>query len=151
MKSASHPAPSTRMQCSHRRRGSLPSRSPRTFYEVFTSCSTGLRRGARDVGRMARRGDTTRRLERHRARSSQVRHSDGRAGARLPRPAAAVLKGRLEHVLATSGIRAAGTDGLAMGYARLAEGRTTVIMDAAPPPEGETIGQRPCLDTRFRR
>ncbi|WP_413869066.1 heparinase II/III family protein, partial [Albidovulum sp.] len=46
------------------------------------------------------------------------------------------LEGRLDQALAAAGGRALTAHGLAMGYARLAAGRTTVIVDAAAPPRG---------------
>ncbi|WP_158965548.1 heparinase II/III family protein [Chachezhania sediminis] len=46
------------------------------------------------------------------------------------------LEGQLEHALADAGGKRRVHEGLAMGYARLAAGRTTVIVDAAPPPTG---------------
>ena len=44
------------------------------------------------------------------------------------------MEGRLDRALATSGVRTAPHVGLAMGYARVSHGRTSVIIDAAPPP-----------------
>ncbi len=41
--------------------------------------------------------------------------------------------GRLDHALADSGLRIAGT-AQAMGFVRLAAGRSTLVLDAAPPP-----------------
>lgn len=62
-----------------------------------------------------------------------LRHADGRL-ARFHGGGRAA-KGILDAALAASGSRAR-HEGLAMGYARLAAGRSTVIMDAAPPPGG---------------
>lgn len=44
--------------------------------------------------------------------------------------------GRLDQALAQSGVRPATVSGLAMGYARLSGGRTSVVVDAAPPMMG---------------
>ncbi|MFX0541625.1 heparinase II/III family protein [Roseovarius sp. S4756] len=46
------------------------------------------------------------------------------------------LEGRLDTALAASGVKTRREGGLAMGYARLSAGRTSVIIDAAPPPTG---------------
>lgn len=43
-------------------------------------------------------------------------------------------EGRLDHALAASGVKTTLSHGRAMGFARLSAGRTTVIVDAAPPP-----------------
>ncbi len=45
-------------------------------------------------------------------------------------------EGWLDQALASSGVRARMSDGLAMGYARLSGGRTSIVVDAAPPPQG---------------
>jgi uncharacterized heparinase superfamily protein len=47
------------------------------------------------------------------------------------------MEGRLDTALAASGIKARAPDGLSMGYARLSAGRTSVIVDASPPPTGK--------------
>ena len=46
------------------------------------------------------------------------------------------MEGRLDLALAASGVKAAAGVGPAMGYLRLAAGRTTVIIDASDPPGG---------------
>jgi len=43
-------------------------------------------------------------------------------------------EGQLDRALATSGIRTRPAGGMLMGYARLSSGRSSVIVDAAPPP-----------------
>ncbi|CTQ48354.1 Heparinase II/III-like protein [Jannaschia donghaensis] len=67
-----------------------------------------------------------------------LRHADGGLarfhGGSRGRP------GRLDRVLATSGIRARNDSGLAMGFAPIAHGRTTLIADAAPPATGPNSG-----------
>ena len=44
------------------------------------------------------------------------------------------LDGKLDGALAASGVKARNAKGLAMGFARLSAGRTSVVIDAAPPP-----------------
>ena len=48
--------------------------------------------------------------------------------------------GRLDRVLATSGIGTRNDSGLAMGFAPIAHGRSTLIVDAAAPPTGPASG-----------
>ena len=63
-----------------------------------------------------------------------MRHADG--GLARFHGGGRGLEGRLDQALASLRGRALTAHGLAMGYARLAAGRTTVIVDAAPPPSG---------------
>jgi uncharacterized heparinase superfamily protein len=83
-----------------------------------------------------------------------LRHADGG----LPRLHGGDrgLDGQLDLALAASGIRSRAAGPLHMGYARLSAGRTTVIIDAAPPPKGPeahastlsfelTSGRRPLI------
>ncbi len=63
-----------------------------------------------------------------------LRHADG--GLARFHGGGRGLDGRLDTALATSGIRTPPREGLAMGYQRLSAARTTVILDAAPPPQG---------------
>lgn len=63
-----------------------------------------------------------------------LRHADGtlarfQGGGRGP-------EGRLDRMLAASGVTTASPQGRAMGYARLSAGRTSVILDASPPQKG---------------
>ena len=63
-----------------------------------------------------------------------VRHSDG-ALARF-HGGDSGAEGRLDQALAGAGVRAGATPAIAMGYARLHGGRTSVIVDASAPPGG---------------
>ncbi|MEM9972120.1 MAG: heparinase II/III-family protein, partial [Pseudomonadota bacterium] len=67
-----------------------------------------------------------------------LRHADGalarfHGGGRGP-------EGRLDRALATSGVRPAASGELAMGFARISHGRTSVVVDAAKPPTGAASG-----------
>jgi len=50
------------------------------------------------------------------------------------------MEGWLDHALAAAKVKTRQPDGLAMGYARLSAGRTSVIVDAAAPPGGAASG-----------
>ncbi len=63
-----------------------------------------------------------------------LRHADG-ALARF-HGGGRGIDGRLDHALTQSGNRNLHVDGLAMGYARIAAGRTSIVIDAALPPQG---------------
>ena len=56
-----------------------------------------------------------------------LRHSDGDLHGFM---GWAWLDGRLDHALLQSGNRDMNSDGLAMGFARLSSGRTSIIVDA---------------------
>ncbi|WP_126979002.1 heparinase II/III family protein [Frigidibacter oleivorans] len=112
--------------------GGLASRNPEDLLEVFTLLTwsaLAMRESGREavpahLDAIARIAPTLRAL----------RHADGglarfHGGGRGP-------EGRLDQALAESGVKTPPPAGLAMGYLRLAAGRTTVILDAAPPPRG---------------
>jgi len=112
--------------------GGIPTRNPEELLEVFTLLNWAaltLRESDREpepahleaINRIA----PTLRALRHADGGLARFHGGGRG-----------LDGRLDHALANSGVRAGVNEGLAMGYARLSAGRTSVIMDGAPPPVG---------------
>ncbi len=112
--------------------GGIASRNPEELLEVFTLL-TWAAQALAEAGRMA--------PEAHRAAVERIaptlralRHADG--GLARFHGGGRGLEGRLDHALAASGVRAAHHEGLAMGFARLAGGRTSVIVDAAGPPMG---------------
>ncbi|WP_424987243.1 heparinase II/III family protein [Microbulbifer sp. S227A] len=112
--------------------GGLPSRNPEAVLEVFTLliwAATAMR----DAGRALPAGHRDA-IERIAPTLRTLRHVDGslarfHGGGRG-------LDGRLDHALAASGVKPAPLGGRAIGYARLSAGRTSVIVDAAPPPSG---------------
>ena len=111
--------------------GGLSTRNPEELLEVFTLLNWAAA-ALQDAGRMPG--------EAHLASINAVapvlralRHADGslarfHGGGRG-------LEGRLDRALATAGVRGAPRHQLSMGFARIAHGRTTVIIDAAPPPK----------------
>ncbi|MEM9710134.1 MAG: heparinase II/III family protein [Pseudomonadota bacterium] len=113
--------------------GGIPNRSPEDLLEIFTLLNWASSTLS-ETGRVAEDGHFEA-IERIAPVLRRLRHSDG--GLARFHGGGRGLEGRLEHALATSGVRGVGTGGEAMGFARLAEGRTTVIADAGPPPKGE--------------
>lgn len=114
------------------KQGGLPTRNPEDLLEVFTLLTwsvaamheAGLPPGEQLLAAVERIAPTLRAL-RH-ADGSLARFHGGGRGA----------EGRLDTALANSGIKQRYSDGLAMGFARLSAGRTSVVLDAAPPPKG---------------
>jgi len=114
------------------RMGGIPSRNPEELLEVFTllnwAASALAGAGQRAPGELldaiGRIAPTLRAL----------RHSDG--GLARFHGGGRGLDGRLDHALASSGVRVAPAEGLAMGFARLSAGRTSILTDVAPPPTG---------------
>ncbi|PJE27774.1 Uncharacterized conserved protein, heparinase superfamily [Pseudooceanicola antarcticus] len=112
--------------------GGLPTRNPEELLEVFTLltwAAQALDESDKRVGKEHRAA-----IERIAPTLRTLRHADGslarfHGGGRG-------MEGRLDHALAASGITRAQPDGLAMGYARLSSGRSSVIVDASPPPAG---------------
>ncbi len=116
--------------------GGIPTRNPEELLEVFTLLTwaaqalseTGQRVPPEHLAAIGRIAPTLRAL----------RHADG--GLARFHGGGRGLEGRLDHALASSGVKSLPNPGLSMGYARLATGRTTVIVDAAPPPGGRASG-----------
>ena len=112
--------------------GGIPTRNPEELLEVFTLLTwaaqalteTGRRPGAAHLAAIERITPTLRAL----------RHSDG--GLARFHGGGRGLEGRLDQALASSGVKPSPLTGLAMGFARLSGGRTSVIADAASPPDG---------------
>ena len=111
--------------------GGIPTRNPEELLEVFTLL-TWAAQALAEAGRMATPAHQAA-IERIAPTLRALRHSDG--GLARFHGGGRGLEGRLDHALASSGVRATHPDGLAMGFARLSGGRTSVIVDAAAPPE----------------
>ena len=112
--------------------GGIPTRNPEDLLEVFTLL-TWAALALTEAGRTPS-SDHVAAIERIAPALRALRHADG--GLARFHGGGRGLEGRLDHALANSGIRSQHTEGLAMGYARLSTGRTTVIVDASPPPSG---------------
>ncbi|MBL3552099.1 heparinase II/III family protein [Rhodovulum sulfidophilum] len=112
--------------------GALSSRNPEELLEVLTllgwveSAMAAAKRPAWQGHRAA--------IQRIAPVLRALRHADG--GLARFHGGGHGTEGRLDQALAAAGVKPRPLRGLAMGYARLASGRTTVIVDAARPPSG---------------
>ncbi|ETX30452.1 heparinase II/III family protein [Roseivivax isoporae] len=112
--------------------GGIPTRNPEELLEIFTLLAwvahaldeAGQAAGAAHRAALRRIAPTLRAL----------RHSDG--GLARFHGGGRGAEGWLDMALATSGVKPRPASGLAMGFARLSGGRTSVIVDAAAPPAG---------------
>ncbi len=112
--------------------GGIPSRNPEELLEVFTLL-TWAALGLSEAGQTAETAHW-RAIGRIAPCLRALRHADG--GLARFHGGGRGLDGRLDAALAASGVKPRVATGLAMGYARLARGRTSVIVDASPPPAG---------------
>lgn len=113
--------------------GGLPTRNPEELLEVFTLliwAAAALREAGRTVPAAHAAA-----IERIAPTLRTLRHSDG--GLARFHGGGRGLEGRLDHALAASHVALRKSDGLAMGFARLAARRTSVIVDASAPPSGK--------------
>ncbi|GGM06959.1 heparinase II/III family protein [Pseudooceanicola nanhaiensis] len=116
--------------------GGLPTRNPEELLDVFTLLTwAAAALGA--VGRTPGREHLDA-IERIAPTLRTLRHSDG--GLARFHGGGRGAEGRLDHALAASAVKGRHSDGLAMGFARLSAGRTSVIIDASRPPEGKASG-----------
>ena len=112
--------------------GGLPTRNPEHLLAVFmllTWASAALS----DAGRSTP-PEHLAAIERIAPSLRTLRHSDG--GLARFHGGGRGVEGWLDHALAAAKVRSQQPEGLSMGYARLSAGRTSVIIDASPPPGG---------------
>ena len=112
--------------------GSIPTRNPEELLEVFTLLTwsaTALKEAGWTPAESHQNA-----LRRMAPTLRTLRHSDG--GLARFHGGGRGLDGRLDHALLESGNRDIKSDGLAMGFARLSSGRTSIIVDAEIPPQG---------------
>ncbi|MBC2836172.1 heparinase II/III family protein [Paragemmobacter straminiformis] len=130
--------------------GGIATRNPEELLEVFTLLNWA-EMALSEAGR-AVPAELTGAIERIAPVLRALRHADG--GLARFHGGGRGLEGRLDMALANAGVRRAVGHEPAMGFARLAAGRTTVIVDAAPPaPVGHastlafemTSGRRPVV------
>ncbi|MDK3016769.1 heparinase II/III family protein [Pseudodonghicola flavimaris] len=112
--------------------GGLPTRNPEELLEVFTLL-TWAAAVLHDAGRGVPVPHQAA-IERIAPTLRTLRHADG--GLARFHGGGRGMEGRLDHALAASHVKPRHSDGLAMGYARLTGGRTTLIVDASAPPKG---------------
>ena len=114
--------------------GGIPTRNPEELLEVFTLLTWAVQ-ALSEAGRGPPPA-LVQAIERIAPTLRAVRHADG--GLARFHGGGRGIEGRLDQALAAAGVRPGPATGavLAMGYARLAAGRTTVVVDAAAPPDG---------------
>ena len=113
--------------------GGLPTRNPEELLEVFTLLNWALA-ALTESGKQPD-PEHLAAIERIAPTLRALRHCDG-ALARF-HGGGRGAEGRLDQALATSGVRPEAGEGLAMGFARLHGGRTSLIVDGAAPPSGD--------------
>ncbi|MGR3434929.1 MAG: heparinase II/III family protein [Shimia sp.] len=114
--------------------GAIASRNPEELLEVFTLL-TWAALAITESGRIPATAHVAA-IERIAPTLRTLRHVDG--GLARFHGGGRGLEGRLDQALADSATKAGAPGDMAMGYARLACGRTSVLLDAAPPPGGRT-------------
>ena len=114
--------------------GSIITRNPEELLEVFTLL-TWVVEALREADWIPSQAHLDA-LERIAPTLRHLRHGDGSL-ARYHGGGKGV-EGRLDEALAKSGNKRLSANHLAMGFGRLSEGRTTVVMDVAPPPSGRS-------------
>ena len=112
--------------------GGLPTRNPEDLLSVFTLL-TWAAAALHDVGRGTPQAHLAA-IERIAPSLRTLRHADG--GLARFHGGGRGIEGWLDHALAAASVKGRQPDGLSMGYARLSAGRTSVIIDASPPPSG---------------
>ena len=111
--------------------GGLPTRNPEELLEVFTLL-TWATAALSEAGKIVDPALSSA-IERIAPTLRALRHSDG--GLARFHGGVRGAEGRLDQALAHSGNKTAAGDGLHMGFLRVASGRTSIIVDAAPPPK----------------
>lgn len=112
--------------------GGIPTRNPEELLEIFTLLTWSAQALA-EAGHMAP-PEHLAAMERIAPTLRALRHADG--GLARFHGGGRGAEGRLDTALANAGVKAMPSAGLAMGFARLSGGRTTIIVDAASPPGG---------------
>ncbi len=112
--------------------GGIPTRCPEELLEVFTLLTWSAAALA-EAGRVVP-PDLLAAIDRIAPSLRTLRHADG--GLARFHGGGRGAEGRLDAALATSKAKGRMPAGLSMGFARLGAGRSSVIIDAAPPPTG---------------
>ncbi|TCL01285.1 putative heparinase superfamily protein [Shimia isoporae] len=114
--------------------GGIPTRNPEELLEVFTLLTWAAT--ALTEAELSPSEAHVQAIERIAPTLRTLRHSDG--GLARFHGGGRGIDGRLDHALAESRVKTRQADGLAMGYARLSAGRTSVVVDASLPPSGDS-------------
>jgi uncharacterized heparinase superfamily protein len=118
--------------------GALATRCPEDLLEVFTLL-TWAQQALAEAGHPVPPA-LAQAIERIAPTLRALRHADG--GLARFHGGGRGLEGRLDQALASAGVRPAPAAGaLAMGFARLSAGRTSVVVDAGDPPGGRASGR----------
>jgi uncharacterized heparinase superfamily protein len=112
--------------------GGIPTRNPEELLEVLTLLTWSA--SAMSEANLAVPPALSAAITRIAPALRALRHADGEL-ARF-HGGGKGAEGRLDQALAAAAVRAGATPAIAMGYARLAGGRTSVIVDASAPPGG---------------
>ena len=112
--------------------GGLPTRNPEELLEVFTLL-TWVQDTLSDANRSVPQAHRDA-IDRIAPTLRTLRHADG--GLARFHGGGRGQEGRLDQALSSVEGRKRQADGLAMGYARLSTRRTSVVIDASPPPSG---------------
>jgi uncharacterized heparinase superfamily protein len=113
--------------------GGLTTRNPEELLEVFTLL-TWAAAALSEAGRIPDDHHLAA-IERIAPTLRALRHADG--GLARFHGGGRGIEGRLDHALASSGNTTPPSEGLHMGYLRQSAGRTSIVMDASPPPARE--------------
>ncbi|HLQ18447.1 MAG TPA: heparinase II/III family protein [Tabrizicola sp.] len=125
--------------------GGIPTRNPEELLEVLTLLTWSA--SAMSEAGLAVPSALSAAITRIAPALRALRHADGEL-ARFHGGGRAA-DGRLDQALASAGVRAGATPAIAMGYARLAGGRTSVIVDASAPPGGRAAYTAHASTTAF--
>ena len=125
--------------------GGIPTRNPEELLEVLTLLTWSA--SAMSEANLAVPPALSAAIMRIAPALRGVRHSDGELARFHGGDKGA--EGRLDQALAGAGVRAGTAPVLAMGYARLYGGRTSVIVDASAPPGGRAARTAHASTTAF--
>ena len=115
--------------------GGIASRNPEDLLDLFTLL-TWVEQTLAEIGRPIP-PELLSAMERIAPVLRALRHSDG--GLARFHGGGRGAEGRLDTALANAGIKALPSAGMAMGFVRLNGGRTSIVVDAAPPAQGNPL------------
>lgn len=125
--------------------GGIPTRNPEELLEVFTLL-TWAAQALEEAGQKIP-VELSSAIARIAPGLRALRHADG--GLARFHGGGQGLEGRLDYALAQSGVKPSVSTGMAMGFARMSAGRTSVIIDAKSPPGGRASSAAHASTTAF--